>query len=60
MSRAQKHHDPLPYSLTEVMEAVGDENKPTTRPRLARPFLKWVGGQTLYSARASLPDAYQL
>jgi DNA adenine methylase len=45
MSRAPKLHEPLDFGFDEVLTAIADENRPTLREAVARPFIKWVGGK---------------
>lgn len=60
MGRDPDFHDPLPHSFGEVLEAIANENKPTERSIVARPFLKWVGGKRsiLPILLARMPDEY--
>lgn len=60
MSREPKRHEPLPYSFDEVLTAIADEQKPSSRTITARPFLKWVGGKRsiLAELTARMPPHY--
>jgi DNA adenine methylase len=45
MSRAAKLHEPLGFSFDAVLSAIADENRPSLKQIVARPFIKWVGGK---------------
>jgi DNA adenine methylase len=45
MSRTPKLHEPIDLSFDDVLTAIADENRPTFKETVARPFIKWVGGK---------------
>lgn len=51
MTRNPNHHEPLGMSFGDAIARLADQNKPTLKAVLARPFLKWVGGK-----RSILPE----
>jgi DNA adenine methylase len=61
MSRQPRIHEPLPYSFTEVIEAIANQHKPAVQSMATRPFLKWVGGKRsiLPDLLARMPERYQ-
>lgn len=42
---AQKFHKLINLSFEQVLSTIADENKPTLKEIIARPFLKWAGGK---------------
>lgn len=44
-------HEPLHFTLHEVLTTIADEQKPFSESMATRPFLKWVGGK-----RSILPE----
>jgi DNA adenine methylase len=61
MSRPPKYHAPIQASFDDVLTAIADENKPTFREVIARPFVKWAGGKRsiLPELIARMPRAYK-
>jgi DNA adenine methylase len=60
MSRAAKLHEPLDFAFDDVLTAIADENKPSVKAIIARPFVKWVGGKRsiLPALLARMPAEY--
>ena len=58
--REKKYHDPLGMDFDQALNIIANENRPTERLIVARPFLKWVGGKRsiLPELLKRLPDDY--
>jgi DNA adenine methylase len=61
MTRKARIIDPIPFTFSQALEAIADEQKPTIRGINTKPFLKWVGGKRsiLDELQNRLPPQYQ-